>query len=702
MKFLNHIFTSLLVLAVAGSFLASCQREEIPAAKAVMASSTLLQYEARQAAAQTITVYSDSRWVADAPDWVTVTPSTGIGTVEGVTVSVSDNADAAGLLFPRKDTIVFRGERLISHSCVVVTQAGDKYRGVKECSLSEIAGMADNTTVSIPAAQVVAKNRNGFLVGDGKAYAFVTGGQDLSVGDRLSFKGVKISWNGIPAIRDFDEPKVSGNEAVDYPAPNDISASIGTYSPAAIEYATVTGIVSNGEGGNYLVSVDEGGPGKARILAPLPEFGFEEMNGHIAVVAGFAFGTPDADVNFVAVQVQDKGVYKLIFLEDDFSWIHELAVDAGAGDSMGKDMDDQAKNAYTSVEGFADLLAAHGYEDLFPASKTIYLQTDYLKFSKGKNVNGIRLPKMDFKGVPDITLTFDWGVHVGGGGPDAVELEVVVEGNGTVVSGTMTHPQEADKPWDWKSETVTITGVDNDTRIVIRPTDFTGAVSATSIFRRWYLDNVKVLPSGGSTPPASGMQVFSENFEWIRSWVSAAAAGDAVGTNTPNTKAPNVYTAAECAGYLEAFAERGYVDINPDPKVMYLQQNYLKFGKTGVNSGITLPACSFGKNPVDAVVEFDWCPQITTKRNHQDPVELVVEISGTGTAENGNPVSDAVSATLGKDGTDLFVLSWQHAEFRLKGVTDETRITIRPLNMTIGEKDQNRWYVDNIKVTAFK
>lgn len=701
MNLRNHILSGLLLPVVALFFLASCRSEENPVARAVMASSTLLQYEAVQAPAQTLTIYADNRWVSDAPEWVTVTPSSGDGTVEGVRITVTDNSDAGGLLFPRRDTIVFRGDKLLSYSYVVVTQAGDKYRGVTDRTFSEIAGLADKTVVSIPGAQVVAVNRQGFIAGDGTGYIFVASTEPVSIGDKLSFKGVKSTLNGMPALVEFDEPESLGTGAVTYPAENDISGAIATYAPAQIEYATVTGIISLGSDGNFFVSVGEEDSRKALVLAPSAEFSFADLNGHVVVVKGFTLGSNPEVVNLVAAQVEDKGVYKLIFLDDDFSWLHDLAVSAGAGDSMGKDKDDAAKNAYTAVEGFADLLAALGYEDLFPASKTIYLQTDYLKFSKGKNVNGIRLPKLDFKGVSNITLTFDWGVHVGGGGPDAVELEVVVEGNGTVVTGTMTHPQKADAPWDWKSETVRITGVDNDTRIVIRPTDFTGAVSTTSIYRRWYLDNVKVLPSDGSVTPVE-TEVFREDFSWIESWVTASKAGDAVGTNTPNTTAPNVYSSADCAGYLDAFAQRGYVDINPTPKVMYLQANYLKFGKTGVNTGITLPACAFGAGPVDAVVRFDWCPQITTKRDHQDPVELVVEVSGAGTAENGSAVSDPVSVTLSKDASDLFVMGWQHAEFRLKGVTDDTRITIRPVNMTIGSKDQNRWYLDNISVTAFK
>ena len=196
----------------------------------------------------------------------------------------------------------------------------------------------------------------------------------------------------------------------------------------------------------------------------------------------------NADLNIESVYTLTQAAYESgVYFMDTFDWISDLAVAAGAGDSMGNDKDDNAKNAYTAVDGFADLLASQGYEDLFPSSETIYLQTNYLKFSKGKNTNGIRLPSINFDGATEVVLSFDWGVHVGSGGPDQVELVVELEGNGQVNRTSTVHTAGN---WEWQSEKFFLTGVDETTRIVLKPSTFTGVVDAG--YYRWYLDNVKV------------------------------------------------------------------------------------------------------------------------------------------------------------------------------------------------------------------
>jgi hypothetical protein len=150
------------------------------------------------------------------------------------------------------------------------------------------------------------------------------------------------------------------------------------------------------------------------------------------------------------------------------------------------------KSSY-DLEGFEAKFTEQGYESLFPSSKAIYvMQGNYLKFSKGNFINGIRLPKIDFKGESTVALTFDWGRNNGKDKPaDEVELEVTVEGNGTIngqkKSAAIIHTAG---DWEWQTETIVIAGVDNDTRLTIRPTTFVGEESSGNY--RWFLDNVKV------------------------------------------------------------------------------------------------------------------------------------------------------------------------------------------------------------------
>ena len=235
----------------------------------------------------------------------------------------------------------------------------------------------------------------------------------------------------------------------------------------------------------------------------------------------------NADLNIESVYTLTQAAYESgVLFMDTFDWVSDLAVTAGAGDSMGNDKDDNAKNAYTAVDGFADLLASQGYEDLFPSSETIYLQTNYLKFSKGKNTNGIRFPSINFDGATEVVLSFDWGVHVGGGGPDQVELVVELEGNGQVNRTSTVHTAGN---WEWQSEKFFLTGVDETTRIVLKPSTFTGVVDAG--YYRWYLDNVKVTKAKANVLAAwdlssEGMKVYADTWGGIDPGTYDKNAGD--------------------------------------------------------------------------------------------------------------------------------------------------------------------------------
>ena len=64
--------------------------------------------------------------------------------------------------------------------------------------------------------------------------------------------------------------------------------------------------------------------------------------------------------------------------------------------------------------------------------------------------------------------------------------------------------------------------------------------------------------------------------------------------------------------------------------------------------------------------------------------------------------SDEIDSNQSKVDTESH-LAWQHASVVLNGATAETVITIRPTNpdpKTSNSRGQNRWYLDNIKVTV--
>lgn len=695
MRFIKNLYRSALAVVAGALALTSCQPEESPLSRAIMTSVSGMQFAAQNAEPQTITVYADAEWTVEAPEWVTVDKTEGNRTME-VTISVGDNMRDGALDNPKKDTIVFRGYNLLAHAYVIVMQDGDKYRDVVPATISEVLSMKDEEVVVLDDVAVVALSSDGFVVNDGNESVFVSCTEPVTVGDCVDVWGSKGTMNGVPAVTICDDLKIERNFAVVYPLVNDITATIDTYAPSKLEYVELAGSL---DGVNVLVE----GATKVGALLAHSSVDLAALNGHNLIVRGFSFGTTTSLVNIIPVEIEDLGVNEIIYFTDNFDWLSELAVASGAGDSMGVDGDDNAKNAYTAVEGFADLLASQGYEDLFPSSKTIYLQTNYLKFSKNKNVNGLRLPAVNYGGTRSVVLTFDWGIHVGSGGQDDVELVIEIEGNGTADQTSFTHTAGE---WEWQTETVVISGIDDNSRIVLKPSNFTGAATSASLYERWYLDNIKIVDAGGAVVPPAGDKVyFEETWDWVAPWADAYGSSDSVGDNDHSGKAPNVYTHETQAGFMDEFTARGYVDLNPDGKVMYTQKYYMKFGKTNVHTGITLPANDFeGDTPVDVDITFNWCAHMITKDPFTaDKVQLVVEISGPGVCADSNGQVSNAYASSQKDGQ----MEWQDFSVRLNGVTKDTRISIRPLDWkkTGTDGDQykvQRYHLDNIKIQKAK
>ena len=692
MRFFKNLYRSALAVVAGAVALTSCQPEESPLSRAILTSVSGLQFAAQNAEPQTITVYADAEWTVEAPEWVTVDKTEGNRTMD-VTISVADNMRDGALDNPKKDTIIFRGYNLLAHAYVIVSQDGDKYRGVVPSTIADVLKMKDEDVVVLDDVAVVAVSSNGFVVNDGNESVFVLSSETVTVGDCVDVWGSKGTMNEVPAVTICDNLKIERNCAVVYPLVNDITASIDTYAPAKLEYVELTGSLDG-------VNVTVEGATKVGALLAHSSFDLAAINGHNVTVRGFSFGATASLVNIIPVEIVDLGVNEVIYFTDNFDWLADLATAAGAGDSMGVDGDDNAKNAYTAVDGFADLLASQGYEDLFPSSKTIYLQTNYLKFSKNKNVNGIRLPAVNYGGTRSVVLTFDWGIHVGSGGQDEVELVIEIEGNGTADQTSFTHTAGE---WEWQTETVVISGIDDNSRIVLKPSGFTGAATSSSLYERWYLDNIKIVDADGASVPSGPKTYFEETWDWVAPWADAYGSGDSVGDNDHSGKAPNVYTHETQAGFIDEFTARGYVDLNPDGKVMYTQKYYMKFGKTNVHTGITLPANDFeGDTPTDVIITFDWCAHMITKEPFTyDKVNMVVELSGEGVCADSNGKLSEAYATQQKDGQ----MEWQKFSLQLNGVTKDTRISIRPLDWkktgTDGDEFKvQRWHLDNIKIVS--
>lgn len=192
---------------------------------------------------------------------------------------------------------------------------------------------------------------------------------------------------------------------------------------------------------------------------------------------------------------------------------------------------------------------------------------------------------------------------------------------------------------------------------------------------------------------------FSEDFEWLNPWSIHSQAGQTV-EHDGDGAAPQVYTAKNESGITaaEALTQRGYLLEQTPGNAIYLQKNYLKFGKTDYQAGITLPAIDGIPENTPVQLSFDWAPMVGGTRKF-DPVQIIVYIT------NGKQVIelDPLTHTF-VDEQDK--LSWLHVKIRLEGIsiTKETRISIK--SDAWGENKGNtgssvyrRWFIDNIKLT---
>lgn len=194
-KLINYIIISFLLVSI--NFLTGCSKEENTLSKAVLASAGTLNFEATGSSQKIITIYADGDWVSEAPDWVTITPSTGTGTMD-VTVSVADNMRNGSIDNPRKSSIVFKGGTLASQAAVIILQNGDKYRDSKEYTLSQLSSLADETVVSVPGVTVTAVTTKGFVATDAQSQVnvYMLTAASVNIGDKVSVKGLKYTQSG--------------------------------------------------------------------------------------------------------------------------------------------------------------------------------------------------------------------------------------------------------------------------------------------------------------------------------------------------------------------------------------------------------------------------------------------------------------------------------------------------------------------------
>ena len=463
-----------------------CTQAEIEESKAIIPQETEFVLPAA-ASEQPFTIYADGTWQVDVnADWLSVNPTSGQGTMD-ITLTAEENAGDVA----REAKIVIQGAATISAVEIAITQKMDRFRAMEPISVTEALALEADALAKIGGAQVMALTTNGFIISDGASNMFVEGKASVASGDKLTVTGDVAAINGITALK-LDEATVSGNEEVVYPEPKVVDES---YVPAKVEYVKVA--ASYLSGGKLSVN------GKQCAIVYKSVKDLSALVGHEVELVGYCVGIDSKLAALVVLSYTDNGktpiVGKALPFRDNFDWVAPFVQydkDNGrtTGDSMGDKKTVNYGNSY-AIPGFEDMFTGEmGYESMFYSSKTVYVcGGNYLKFSKTNNCNGVRLPAFAIDGKDDLRLSFDWGKNV----DDDVELEVEIEGAGTIDGASKSGVLTPDGDFTWKSETIVINGATASTRICIRPTTYTGAVATDGKLYRWFLDNVEVVSLAG-------------------------------------------------------------------------------------------------------------------------------------------------------------------------------------------------------------
>jgi hypothetical protein len=504
MKF-DNIKKFALGLFLASAVMVGCKEEIDPAANAVQTKDPSVTFAATNAEEQVVPVYADGEWAADCEaDWITISPMSGNGSVD-VTISVTDNLASDGTVdAPREARVIFRGKYVERQGELVVYQKGDNYRDAVESTLAQAAALEDGKFTKIAEAQVVATASDGFVATDATASMYVSYKGDVTVGDKVFIAGEKVTLDGIASIK-AGQVDVLSTAAVEYPSALDLLANLDPAKANQVVYVkTEAGLL--GSTLSYPVSV----PVTVNLLTPKAgTIDLEAVNMHNIRLEGYFVGIKGTTVNLVVTKVEDLGVNDDLkaYFYDDFSWMKSFldvynTAATPVGDAVGTDNPSaEAPNLKTAggLQLLEDEFYARGYEDLNPGANVIYPQQYYWKFGKTSNHGGIKLPKMELEGSTLINaeFDFDWSPHMtGSGNIDKVSVVVELEGsgffdNGTKISDPFVHSlQKGDLGWHHVN--VLLKGVNNSTRIIVRPLEFT---AATPDQQRWHIDNLKVSDS---------------------------------------------------------------------------------------------------------------------------------------------------------------------------------------------------------------
>lgn len=761
MKHIKNIFRNTLLLLLAGAALASCSEKEENIAKAVMCTESLLTYDATDASEKVVKVVSDAPWTVKHAEWLKVSPETGSATVD-ITVVPEDNKDGIGLLRPRQDTLRFVGIEGRVLCSVVVRQSGDPYRDAETMKVGDVVSSKESTPFYMENATVTAVTSRGFMVNDSSADIYVINGTTVKVGDVVKFKGLKSSDGGMPIVDPAEAVEITATGGkYTYPEAKDLTETVKDFKAEKIELVKVSGLVVNS-----MVQVSVEGVDYAFKFMDAPDaYDISKLGGNKVDVTGYAFGVRGANIiGLIVTDFVDNGPafvprpsellnakwrftttklteYASLFggtagITDMTEGLSDLYVPSnvkGNGKIQYYQVD---KTGTTPTSGNPKRIiggTGHPYvTGAWPGDYWLFSATDNYEYPAGTMLHIEYLTRISGTGQKYWMLEYydgkEW--QPAKEYPVKTETETGTDAKYNFVEPTSNVQVKCD--WElaypcrepkfrmrcvanWQSNGSGALANPNGGTCRIADNDDDGEDAGPLFY-------VTDAPDDGGSGMPSGTTVFADDFEWLEPFSNGAGAGDSVASNNPSATAPNIYSIADLEPLRNELANRGYDFFNATNKkdgsvadadwlpitetnynVVYLQKNYLKFGKSDVSAGIKLPALTGLTVPSDVKIEFDWCWQVTGAFKADLMTLQLDALNGGSFDATGTTVSEeCTSAQSTVDGESK--IEWQKASVILKGATSATVIKIRPTNVnpyvSNPERGQNRFYLDNIKISV--
>lgn len=514
-----------MLLAVVGVFsLTSCKDDEPVVAKAVLCSIFSHDFEAAGGEIE-VKVVSDALWHVEAPEWITVNPSTGSGTTF-VTISANSNYSGTEMLAPRSGEVVFKGNTKASEAVVVVKQVGDTFKGTAEIDATAFYSTKNGDVVVVKNMTVVATYANGFIATDGKAIVNSQIATVPTVGTTVTIFGIRQTDKYGMAYVEAEKTEVGGTSST-LPAAEDITAKVDDkdFTVSKLAYVKISGLYNAGS--NSIVIPDK--TNRGFVVAYANGVDMSKMSSHSVTVDAFLLGIAAPAVNIIVTGYTDNGQAESVIFSEDFEWLapwtdsetQSSKVSDTIGENETKPGGGDARQLTTNkADGVTtlDALLAKGYDFVIAAvngetprdkGKQIYLQRNYLKFGLTNQRAGLVLPVFNTENTYESPImSFDWvTMRQGGGGWDQTRLVVIVE-NGSDKQVFDVDPLDlpAEGPgadnkdkfieFKWYPATVSLTGatIKKGTKITIRPCDehFDTTPSDLTVIR-FFLDNIKIV-----------------------------------------------------------------------------------------------------------------------------------------------------------------------------------------------------------------